>query len=177
VSELYERLEELPGVDYIPDIVLSSRCPPDATRCAAAASLWHEDGDLIGLSLAAHHLPWAQIARDRIAVSAVFVAVHVSLRVTPAPSFPLAAVHRAVKTAVKRFFHPLHGGPDGTAARQVTVESLQTVVRELPEVESVIDIDLQSESSRVLRDESNHVIGVHFEAGELADVQVTAVLT
>jgi hypothetical protein len=177
VSELYERLEELPGVDYIPDIVLSSRCPPDATRCVAATPLWHEDGDLIGLSLPAHHLPWAQIAGDRIAVSAVFVAVHVSLRVTPALSFPLTDVRRAVKTAVKRFFHPLHGGPDGTAARQITLESLQTVVRELPEVENVIGIDLQSESSRVLRDDLNHVIGVHFEAGELADVQVTSVLT
>jgi hypothetical protein len=177
VSELYERLEELPGVDYVPDIVLSSQCPPDATRCVAAAPLWHEDGDLIGLGLAAHHLPWPQIDRDRIVVKAVFVAVRVSLRVTPEPSFPLAEVRRAVKTAVKRFFHPLHGGPDGTAARQITVESLQTVVRELPEVESGISIDLQSESSRVLRDESNHVIGVRIEAGELADVQVTAVLT
>ena len=163
-SELYERLERLRGVDFVPDIVLSSQCPPGAMRCVAAPELWHEDGDLIGLGLSAHHLPWAQIDPTRIVISARFVAVHVSLRVSPAASLALADVRRAVKTAVKRLFHPLHGGPDGTAARQITVEFLQTVVRELPEVETVINIDLQSDSSHVLRDELDHVIGIRIEA-------------
>jgi Baseplate J-like protein len=177
VSELYERLEGILGVDYIPDIVLSSQCPPGATSCVAATELWHEDGDLIGLGLAAHHLPRAQIDPGHIVISAAFVAVHVSLQVTPRPLFAPAEVRRAVKTAVKRFFHPLHGGPDGTTARQITVESIRTLVRELPEIDNVIGIALQSDPSHVLRDELNDVVSVRIQVGELADVQVTVVLT
>jgi hypothetical protein len=177
VSELYELLERLPGVDYVPDIVLSSQCPPGATRCVAAPELWHEDGDLIGLDLEAHHLPQVQIDPRRIVISAAFVSVQVTIRVMPKSSVTPKDVRRAVKTAVKRFFHPLHGGPDGTSAAEITVESVRTLVRELPVVQNVIGIALQSDLSHVLRDEPGNVTGVHIRELELADVQVGVVVT
>lgn len=59
VSELYRLLEkEVSGVDYVPDITLTSLCPDGAPRCAAGRKLWNEDGELIGVELAAHQLPW-----------------------------------------------------------------------------------------------------------------------
>ena len=64
VSELYKLLEEIPGVDYAPDIAIFSQCPPATPHCAAATEIWHEEGDQVGLELAAHHLPWAQIGCD-----------------------------------------------------------------------------------------------------------------
>src|SRR5262245_46933920 len=80
VSELYRLLEkEVPGVDYVPDIVLSSTCPAGAPRCIAGGELWHEQGDQIGIELVAHHLPWAQIVPARIAIGSVFLPVRIEI--------------------------------------------------------------------------------------------------
>jgi len=172
VSEMYELLEGIPGVDYVPDIVLSSECPAGAARCVAAAEVWHDDGDLVGLDLAAHHLPQPQIDPTRIVISAAFVRVLVTIQVTPEGSVAPAAVRRAVKTAVKRFFHPLHGGPDGTGAREITLSSLRTLAQNLPEVDTVVRLGLQSDPARQMQDELGQVTGVRIEARELVDVQV-----
>ncbi len=183
VSELYELLEGISGVDYVPDIALSSQCQADATRCVAANELWHEDGELIGLELAAHHLPQAQIDPERIFISAAFVLVRLTIRVTSAESVQVEpgesaeqVVRRAVKTAVKRFFHPRYGGPDGTAARTITLEAIQTAVLDLSEITNVISIGLQSDPDRLRRDELGNVTGLRIEARELVDAQVTVVL-
>src|SRR5690606_15057990 len=32
-SEIYQLLEKIPGVDYVPDVMLGSECPPGAPRC------------------------------------------------------------------------------------------------------------------------------------------------
>jgi hypothetical protein len=72
--------------------------------------------------------------------------------------------------------HPLHGGPDGTEAGEITVAAIRTVVRELPVVQNVISIDLQSDVDHVLRDELGHVTGLRIRERELVDVQVTVVL-
>jgi Baseplate J-like protein len=176
VSELYELLEGVSGVDYVPDITLSSQCPPEARRCVAAAELWHEDGEVIGLDLAAHHLPQAQIDPSRIVIATAFVPVQVTIHVMPTSAVLPKDVRHAVKTAVKRFVHPLHGGPDGTEAGEITVAAIRTVVRELPVVQNVISIDLQSDVDHVLRDELGHVTGLRIRERELVDVQVTVVL-
>lgn len=175
VSQLYELLEGIPGVNYVPDIALSSQCPPGTPRCVAATELWHEDGDLIGLDLAAHHLPQAQIEPDRIVISAVFVPVQVTARAIAAESAAPTDVRRAVKTAVKRQFHPLHKGPDGQAAEVITLESLRQLVRRLPQVAEV-EVSLQSDPAHLLRDDSGNTTGVRIEVRELADVQVTVTL-
>jgi hypothetical protein len=175
VSELYELLEGISGVDYVPDLVLYSQCPPQAERCVAAAELWHEDGDLIGLDLAPHHLPQARIDPSRIVISAAFVPVQISIQVTPAESLAPAAVRRAVKTAVKRFFHPLYGGPNGEAAQTIPVAFIRTSVLELAEIKDIIAIELQSDPRHESRDEGGKVIGVFLREQELVDVQVTIV--
>ena len=61
VSEMFELLEQLPGVDGVIDVDLTSECPAGAERCVAARPLWHDNGDLIGLGLAAHHLPLVMV--------------------------------------------------------------------------------------------------------------------
>ncbi|HEY9605874.1 MAG TPA: hypothetical protein V6C85_29985 [Allocoleopsis sp.] len=57
VSEFYELLEKLDGVDYLPDILLTSQCQDKDNHCVVADSLWNDDGDQIGLRLYDHHLP------------------------------------------------------------------------------------------------------------------------
>ncbi len=62
ISELYELLEGVAGVDWITEITLSSECPDEKPRCVEGKPLYHdrEPKDLIGLGLEAHHLPWFQ---------------------------------------------------------------------------------------------------------------------
>ncbi len=175
VSQLYELLERLPGVNYVPDISLSSQCPPGASRCAAATELWHDNGDPIGLSLAAHHLPQAQINPDHIVISAVFVSVQVTAQVTAATSAVPADVRRAVKTAIKRRFHPLHGGPEGQSAEEIGVASLRQLIQLLPQVADV-EVSLQSDPAHSLRNDLGQTTGVRIEIRELADVQVMVTL-
>lgn len=166
VSELYQLLENIPGVDYVPDIRLSSQCPADAQRCVAATELWHVTGDQIGLGLAAHHLPWAQINPDRIVIAATFVPVQVRVQMTPQPSADMALVWRTVKTAIKQFFSPLAGGNAAnwqTQAWTVTRGQLVSLVESLPIITSVQALELQGDTS---------VTSVRFEARTLADVQV-----
>lgn len=57
VSEFYELLEKVDGVDYIADIGLTSACQPQDQHCVAAESIWNDEGDLVGLRLDDHHLP------------------------------------------------------------------------------------------------------------------------
>lgn len=69
VSELYELLEGIAGVDYVTKLELASKCTTaDGPRCVAAKELWHVEGDFIGLELAEHHLPLARIDPDDITI-------------------------------------------------------------------------------------------------------------
>lgn len=173
VSELYQLLENVASVDYVADITIFSECPADAIRCAVASELWHEDGDLVGLDLAAHHLPQAQIDSDAIVIATAFVAVRLTLSVTRVPSVTPTAARSAAKTVVKRLFHPLHGGPDGSAARTISVNSIRTRVTNHPAITSVDVVTLHATPDRLQRDDEGNVTGVRIEEGKLVDVQVT----
>jgi hypothetical protein len=176
VSELYELLEGIAGVDYVPDLVVSSRCPPDARRCVAAEELWNEDGELVGLGLAGHHLPQAAIDPARVVISASFVAVEVTIRARWAPEVPQEEARRTVRAALKRLLHPLHGGPDGTAAKVVTVSAVDAAVRAALGVgEEDVAVELRCDAAHLLRDDDGVVVGVRVQAGELADAHVTVV--
>ncbi len=126
LSELYALLETVPGVDYVPDITVSSDCEPGAVNCVVAQQLWHDNGDQIGLRLAAHHLPRARIDPTRIVVAATYVPVRfkVKVQLNDDPNIDAAAVRRAIKNALRNFFHPLHGGPNGTAGWAITLAAL-----------------------------------------------------
>lgn len=115
VSELYELLEAVPGIDYVPDIALTSACAPGDTSCIVANQVWHDDGDLIGLRLEAHHLPALQLDRVTVVVAAGFVPVQLKVRarVRFLADVAPASVQRAVKNALRLRFSPLRHDPDG----------------------------------------------------------------
>src|SRR5262249_24891918 len=56
VSELHQQLEQVPGVDYVPDLFLTSSADPSDTQSVAAPAVRHAEGDMVGLALAPHHL-------------------------------------------------------------------------------------------------------------------------
>ncbi len=172
VSELYRLLEkELPGVDHVPDITLASTCLGDAPRCIAGRELWNEDGDLIGIGLSDHHLPWPQIDRARIAVGSAVLPIRVRIEAEAIETFGPAWARRVAKTAIKRLFHPVHGGPGGGSPREVANDEIADEVARQQGIRQVVNVVLETAPERLSVDETR--TSVRFKAGEIADVTVT----
>jgi hypothetical protein len=192
LSELYALLEGLPGVDYVPDITLSSTCEPGAERCVLATPTWHDDGDPIGLSLQAHHLPRAAIDRGRVVVAPAFAQLRLSVAVALRADAEPGGVYRAIKAALKRRLHPLHGGPDGSNewvilldgaqkeqldepwknAPEITQESLRAIVRAVPGVQSVASLSVASDARWQIRNSTGEIAAFGSRSRELLDPQV-----
>jgi hypothetical protein len=191
VSELYQRLEALPGVDYVPDVALASVWPPDVggpfppdLRAVPGDLLWHESGDPIGLKLAAHQLPWARIDPDpvriksQVAVGTAFVPVRVRVAVTvdpmQMPSDPGMA-QQWIQGLVRVLFHPLEGGPaEGrTSSADVLVTDFAVRARLLnfDGVVSVGAVVIEAPPDRQIGDFGS--TGARVLAGELFDCRVT----
>ncbi len=174
VSELYQLLErDVPGVDHVVDLALASACPADAPRCVEAAALWHDTGDLIGLALDSHHLPWARIEPQLLVFGTRFAPVRVKAWVRPELNVTPAAVRQAVKSALRRHFHPGSGGPGGTAPWETSLNELNQLLTGLPEISFVVSAELTSDAGHML---PGPVQRVSFAAGEMAElaVEVTA---
>ncbi len=61
-SELYQLLEGIEGLDHASIDELTSSPPADSPPwCVEARELRHEQGGLIALELADHHLPWVAV--------------------------------------------------------------------------------------------------------------------
>ncbi len=185
VSELYQLLEQVPGVDYVPDITLTSDWAEADERCVDVPVLYHANGDQIGLDLAEHHLPWACLEPNRIIIAESFASIRVTVRVTTTADAPPHELRRAIKTAIRWRFHPLYGGPDWAnwrnQPRDVTVENLETVVLGLDLPRSNRDprplVELAGDAEILQYDaEKINVTGVRLRAGTLANLQVQVIL-
>ena len=118
VSEFYELLEKLDGVDYLPDILLTSQCQPQDNHCVTAEPIWNDDGDQIGLRLDNHHLPADRIRPDQIVIvsNENFRVVPVTIILTPTPNTSVPDLKQRVKAAVRTFLQRLRQQPDPSNA-------------------------------------------------------------
>ncbi len=114
VSELYKLLEQIEGIDYLPDILLTSQCPPQSDRCVAAQPIWNDEGDQIGLQLYNHHLPAPRLNRQNIVIAANenFRAASLKIAVTPTANTNIADLKQRIQAAVREFFKTLRRQPD-----------------------------------------------------------------
>lgn len=167
-SEIYRLLEKVPGVDFVSDVVLSSAVPAGAPRAVAGGELWHEGGDQIGIELAAHHLPWAQIDPAKILIGSAFLPVRIQVQATLAANVDPAVARRKARNAVKGLFHWTAGAPEGF---EITGIGIAAAVDALPEIAAVPDVVIQADPGRLFGD--GIATGVRFEAGEMADLTVT----
>lgn len=172
VSDLYRLLEKkVPGVDYVPDIALSSSCPAGAPRCIDGGGLWNEQGDQIGIELTAHHLPWARIDPANVVIGSSLLPVRIAVEAEAAAGFEPAEARRAVKSAARLLFHRLHGGPGGGTPWTITADEIEGELVGLPEI-TAATITIEADPARLF--EQGDTLGVRFEEGELADLTVTA---
>ena len=172
VSELYGVLERIAGIDYVPEIRLSSQCPGGLARCVQAQQLWHDNGDLIGLGLASYHLPAPTV--QTIVIGDVFVPVQVTASATPAAGVAIRDMNRVAKDAIARLFSPLFSGPNGTVAADISIAAIRTELLARPEVGTVgaNAIGVETDEGHLVRDQDGNVIGVRIHEGEMADVDV-----
>jgi hypothetical protein len=176
LSELYALLDGIAGVDYIPDLALSSACPTPPAGCVEAEPLFHPDGEPIGLVMEPHHLPSLAPDHVRSWIAERFVALELSAVVRPAAETPPQAVKATVKVEVRSLFHPGRGGPDGSSTREVRIAEVRTRIGNLEEVESLEDLLVRADPRNLVLDEHGNVVGIRFLAGELADVRVRVFL-
>ncbi len=170
-SEIYRLLERVQGVDYVSDVVLSST---DSTtshpRVVEGEELWHENGDQIGIGLAAHHLPLAEINPSRIVIGSAFLAVRVHVKATTEEDYDPAEARRAAKNAVKARFHWPGGAPPDT---KVIASQIRTALVDLDEIAAtpLPIVTIQADPARLSG--SGTEVAVELETGEMADLTVT----
>jgi hypothetical protein len=167
-SEIYRLLEKVPGVDYVPDVTLSSGVPHGAPRAVAGTELWHEGGDQIGIELQAHHLPWSRIDPTKIVIGSSFLPVRIHIVATAAANIDPAAVRRAAKNKVKLMFNWPAGATEG---QEITGIQIAAAVDALTEVATVANVTIEADPARLFGE--GIATGVRFEAGERADLTVT----
>ncbi|HEX2094584.1 MAG TPA: hypothetical protein VHG28_19420 [Longimicrobiaceae bacterium] len=171
VSDLYGVIEGVYGVDQVVDLRLSSTCPDGRSGCVAAAKVRHpETGEQVGLALAAHHLPRADLRPEDVLVAAAVVPVRVRVSLTPVRHVTAAQLERAVSGAVRDVFHPFHGGPDGSALESVKAAVVSAAVRALPEVDDtrLVHVRFEAEPRRLLAPEDRDNQAVRIDPREIA---------
>lgn len=176
VSDLYGVIEGVYGVDHVVDLRLSSTCPDGHRGCVAAAEARHpESGGQVGLALAAHHLPRADLRPEDVLVAASVVPVRVRVSLTRAPHATAGALERAVEGAVRAVFHPFHGGPDGSTITDIEAAAVSASVRALPEVDDtgVVHVRFEAEPGRLQWPDDRDRQAVRFQPREIAGPGLT----
>jgi hypothetical protein len=183
VSELYEQIEAVDGVDYISDLMLSAVDPlPGNELAAQALQLWHPEGDLIGMALEPHHLPRARTENDEnankqddtilVAPSPRFVPVRLAVTATRGANADTAKIKRAVKGKVREFLHPLYQGPGPSSSgpADLALASLKSALQNIAGVTKVNALDLQADAPRLVK-LGGQVVGLHVQPGEIINWQ------
>ncbi|HEX7240857.1 MAG TPA: hypothetical protein VF263_11360, partial [Longimicrobiaceae bacterium] len=171
LSDLYGVLEAVHGVDHVLDLRLSSTCPGGVPGCVAAVEVRHGDtGEQVGLALAAHHLPRAELRPEDVYVAAAVVPVRVVVSLAPAPGVAAGALEAAVGRAVRDVFHPFTGGPGGGEETSVKGATVRDVLAALPEVDAtrLVHVRFEGDPGRVLVPTDQEEHAARFLAREFA---------
>lgn len=170
VSDLYAVLETLPGVEYVPDILLTSPCP-DEGGCITAREAWNDHAEKVGLDVADHHLPAYFPSLDDVHVAESFVPVVLRVVAGTAPEADPGAVLGPVREALRRAFPPF-GVKPGQGA-EVMVSALEAAAAALPGVVGPVTVALDVDEGHRVRDKkSGEVVAARFTPGEMAEVHV-----
>lgn len=177
ISELHEQMETVEGVDFITDVMLTSACAAGQQRCAPARPLWHAEGDLVGMALAPHQLPQAQLAAANVIAAPATRFVRIELALTlqvgaGGGTLSSASLKQRAKALVRGFFHPLHGGPGpaSAAGTDLLLSNLRPLLAALPGVTGV-GIDLQADPMHLLW-LNGQLTGLRIKAGDVVNWHV-----
>jgi hypothetical protein len=177
VSEIYKALEGIPGLDFITDVMLDSRCDAGDDKCVVAKPIWHAEGDLVGLSIEDHHLPVFDNADIVVVPNTAFVAVHLSVSARAQANAAPAALKQSIKAAARRIFHPSLGGPGPETGHPTDIFKSDIEVA-IKSIAGVVDASLSLECtpSDILQRDTDRGELIHVAAGNTVDWRVTITL-
>jgi hypothetical protein len=183
VSEVYETLERIPGIDFITDVMLGSSCTPRDDKCVVADPNWHREGDLVGLRIQEHHLPVFDQANTTIVIAAndAFIAVNLSVSAKAQANTDLASLKRSIKSTVRSIFHPGLGGPGPTTAQptNIFVSDVRVAIKNLAGVDPGVDptVTVNCTPSDTLQNDKDRGQFIHVEPGKVVDWRVSTQLS
>src|ERR1700674_3753612 len=199
VSDIYDVLEQVPGIDFITDVMLGSSCAQGDDKCIVAECGWHEEGDLIGLRIQPHHLPIFQpeldgsgIPKGIVVVSSAPLSVQQAVSTTPTPAFLIVnlavrakaaadfkSLKRAIKSIVRSLFHPALGGPSPAATQptDIFVADVQAAIKNIPEILNPVSVVADCFPVLALQQDLNRGPFIHVETGQVVDWHVQIVLS
>jgi hypothetical protein len=131
VSEVYDTLERIQGIDFITDAMLKSTCAAGDDKCVEAESIWHAEGDLVGLSIEEHYLPIFDTANIVIAANTAFITANVSVSATVQAGADQKVVKSAIKSAVRDVLRPSQQGLDPIPARQILLSDIEGAIKQI----------------------------------------------
>ena len=179
VSEVYESLEKIQGIDFITDVILDSvPCAQDDNNCVVANPIWHAEGNLVGLSIEEHQLPVFDHAEIVIASNAAFVTVNLSVSAQVQANADQAFLKRSINSAVRSIFHPGLGGPGPATAQptNVFVSHVRAAIRSVAGVDAHVAPVVCIPSS-ILQEDTGQGQFIHVGAGNIVDWRTNIQLT
>ncbi len=174
VSEIYKALEEVPGLDFITDVMLDSHCAAGDDKCVVAVPIWNAEGDLVGLSIEDHHLPVFDKADIVVAANTAFVAVHLSVSARAQADAAPGALKQSIKSAARRIFHPSLGGPGPTTGHPTDIftSDIDVAIKNVPGVMDA-SVALECTPSNILQHDTDRGEFIHVGTGSVVDWRVT----
>lgn len=141
VSAVYQTLENIQGIDFITDVMLGSSCSLGDDKCVVADSIWHAEGDFVGLSVEDHHLPIFQRADIVIVANTDFITVNISVSAKAQSNVDLSSLKRSIKSTVRGVFHPGLGGPGPktTGSTDIFRSDVLVLIKQIP---GIVDASL-----------------------------------
>jgi uncharacterized phage protein gp47/JayE len=141
-----------------------------------ADSIWHAEGDLVGLSIEEHYLPIFDKADIVIAPSTAFIKVIFSVSATISSGADDQTVKSAIKSAVRDLLRPGQQGPGPIPARQIAQSAIETAIKKIAGVVTA-SVKADSIPADALRTTSGPQWFIQLGEGNVADWQVTIELS
>jgi|SRR5271166_794896 len=175
VSDIYEKLEKIPGLDFITDVMLDSQCTAGDDKCVVANPIWHADGHLVGLAVEQHHLPIFDKADIVIAPNTAFLTVNLSVSAQAAADAAADVLKRAIKSAVRRIFHPSLGGPGPATAQptKIFLSDIEIAIKTAAGLSGAVQVVADCVPSSILKSDPDRGFYIDVDAGKVVDWRTT----
>lgn len=179
ISEVYDVLEQVPGLDFATGLLLSSAYTGSDPKCVTADSIWNDAGELVGLRLKEYQLPFLDAANLQMVVApstqsglANFVVLQLTVTVTMPYGADRLTVKRRIRAAVNSFFLPFYNGPKpGGVATTILLSDVQSAVQQ---ISGVLTVSIGAETSPTsARQADARGVFIQTAAGQVIDLQLT----
>jgi hypothetical protein len=175
---VYDLLESISVVDFVTDVMLTSQAKVNDPHSVSADSIWHSEGDLVGLRIQQHHLPLFDSVNAVVSPASNFVTVNIAIKAKGTTDS--SSIKRAVQAAIRDQLHPLHHGPNPASGQptQVFSSDIASVVDKVPGIVSpTTAVFVSAVPASALQTDAQRGANIQVAAGQLLNWVVQITLT